>query len=102
MKELLEELQKTDPACYEAIARGLEQVDIEYEEDIIQGACQRAIAARGLYQTIEARSIEPYLWRALVMRVDGRTFDHEAVHASPAKSILSAYLSAIRSQPCQS
>jgi len=92
MRKLLEELKTIDPVCYEEIVFGLEQVDIEYEEDIIQGACQRAIAARKMYcsMTIAGSPI-------LEVAVDGKKYVQRTT--STAKAILSAYLSAIRSQP---
>jgi hypothetical protein len=111
MRKLLEELKKIDPACYEEIARGLEQVDIEYEEDIIQGACQRAVAARGwghesgMYgigfgtEEGEFRWIQTgWEYRAFVLDPHSHPIASSRGD-TPATAILSAYLSAIRSQP---
>lgn len=108
MRKLLEELQKTDPTCYEEIARGLEQVDIEYEEDITQGCIQRAIEANSWIWTVtkedsnsdEALAGTPY--HAIIFTDDIDVLVDGIFAASPANAILTAYISAIRSQPCQS
>ena len=99
MRKLLEELQKTDPDFYDEIARDLEQVDIEYEEDIIQGACQRAIAARKWSLSQHSTMwYEGEQYDAEIYDLDADVIG-ESTADSSAESILSAYLSAIRRQP---
>jgi hypothetical protein len=100
MKELLEELKKIDPDFYDEIARGLEQVDIEYEEDIVQGCVQRAIAAGGWTYQVSRTFQGTSYGKIITQNEDGTKWFHPG--DSPAKAILSAYLSAIRIQPCQS
>lgn len=104
MRKLLEELQKTDPTCYEEIARGLEQVDIEYEEDIIQGCIQRACIGQKwpIIQSFDCDPDTPGAFLAEICSGEINGLLGRACAESPAKSILTAYLSAIRSQPCQS
>jgi len=97
---LLEKLRKADPAtCNEVLHFELAGYHQPRNQvlDHLQGCLQRACEARGWYVTIETSKIEPYLWRALIMRTDGRTWDHDAVWDSPATALLSAYISAIQS-----
>ena len=104
MKELLEELKTIDPACYDEIARGLGQVDIEYEEDIIQGACQRAVAAQKWEFRLGSAMMDESkkgFYCAIMHRVSSMWLDlvvsKEA--ASAAESILTAYIAARKAQP---
>jgi len=122
MKADLDRLKLADPTTYEKIAKGIplqprgqylaldngQITACQYHEayfpfgDLLpevalawlQAVLQEAIAAQGLYQTIEVRSIEPYRWRALIQRTDGRTFNYEYTEATPAAALLAAYLAA--------
>ncbi|MCK9569002.1 hypothetical protein M0R72_08680 [Candidatus Pacearchaeota archaeon] len=103
MKKLLEELKTIDPACYAEIERGLEQVDIEYEEDIIQGALQRAIVTKGWHWLLE--NSDPSVRTdvgGFVFDICDKNYDVLAGYIqgdSPAKAILTAYLAARKAQP---
>lgn len=95
MKQLLEELKILDPNCYDEIACGLEQVDIEYEEDIIQGCVQRTISARDWFcsMTVAGSPIFEVIinGKKYVKRTD-----------SSANAILTAYIAARKAQSCRS
>lgn len=116
MKALLEELKTIDRACYDEIwawALWLEDPDFgEYEpndpnylkhrDDVIQGACQRAIAAyRGKHFTedrfYEVSCDDIGIYQAKIFNRLGlmavETCD------SPAKAILTAYIAARKAQP---
>ena len=94
MKKLLGSLEQLDPACYAEIERGLAQVDIEYGEDIIQGACQRAVAARGWNWQVQS-------WDEMtsIAYVVGDGREEKSQADSPANALLTCYLKAIEAQP---
>lgn len=94
VRGILEELKRLDPACYAEIERGLAQVDIEYEEDIIQGACQRAIAAIGGYQDITGIKCKGYRWMAYIHCSEIDLTAQSSLGESPAKALLSSYIAA--------
>lgn len=104
MRKLLEDLKQIDPDFYDEIARGLEQVDIEYEEDIMQGACQRKCIACGwpIIQSYDCDPTQPNTCIAEICSGEINGLLGRACAESPAKSILTAYLSAIRRLPCPS
>lgn len=112
MKELLEELKKIDPACYEEIwqwALWIEEEgevdDIErfenHRDDVIQGCVQRACEARGwawmnkIHMGSGIHDAEIY-WKTRENWKDHggmAKFGH-----SPAEAILTAYLAARKAQ----
>ncbi len=98
MRELLKELAKIDPDCYAEIERGLEQVDIEYEDDIIQGACQRAIVARKWGYSQIAKINDDHvceIWWPGACGMDSAKLPGN----TPAEAILAAYIAARKAQP---
>ena len=87
MQYLLKRLNVLDPATYDEIVRvRLEQFDIEYEGDLIQGIIQRAAIKRGWYCQV--------VWGAYIgymATVEGNTEEGD----SPAAALLAAYLGAL-------
>ncbi|MCK9571155.1 hypothetical protein M0R72_19555, partial [Candidatus Pacearchaeota archaeon] len=85
------------------IERGLEQVDIEYEEDIIQGALQRAIVTKGWHWLLE--NSDPSICACIngvVCDICDKNYDVLAGYIqgdTPAKAILAAYLAARKVRP---
>jgi len=113
MKKLLEELKQLDPACYDEIwqwALWLEEeggfaaddpVYLKHRNDVIQGACQRAIAARGWHWLLEDG--DPVITKGL-FQCDIFDSGYNALKCyiggdSPAKAILTCYLAAMKAQP---
>jgi hypothetical protein len=116
MRKLLEELAEIDAKTYEKISFACMDAfeghtpesmlddspndEVEIVCDLIQGACQRVIAARG-WQVVMLSA--PDHARVVIEEfTDGMGGTRKIVEfeaSSPAKAILSAYISAIRSQP---
>lgn len=121
MKKLLKELQKLDTDCYDEIwAWALWLADPEYgdydendpgylkhRDDVIVGCVGRAIAALAWIWTLSLEDSQsdcalagtPY--EAIIFNDQIDILVEEIYGDSPAKAILTAYLEAIRSQPCQ-
>lgn len=111
MRELLEELKTLDPACYDEIwqwALWQEEngdyasdapVYMEHRNDVIQGACQRACAARKWSLTqLSTMWYEGEQYDAEICDLDANTIG-EATADSHAESILAAYITARKAQP---
>lgn len=94
--ENLERLKILDPVTYAAIAAGCEQVDIEYEDDIMAGCIQRAIAAKGwdLTQT-QLKSSDIKCHAAIYLWKNGLV-SHHGYADTPAAAILAAYCEACK------
>jgi len=115
MKELLEELKKLDPACYDEIWRWalwLEDPDfgeykaddpeyLRHRDDVIQGCVQRACGGWYLKQS---RDSGGKLFIATIGEVQDRDWNDEwkGEGDSPAKAILTAYIAARKAHPCHS
>lgn len=105
MRKLLEELQKVDIDLWREIQGfrihpGGPELTLCDDRllDHIQGACQRAIAARPGW-TYQVQNYNRFFHIAYVVG-DGR--EESAQADFPAKAILAAYVAAMRSQPCPS
>ena len=99
IKALLERLKKVDPETYDVIGYGMQSVDIELEEDIIQGCIQRAIVEKGWkYVVSNDRARQPYGQIGIPISNVRTEYQHRNYADSPAAAILAAYIEAVRAR----
>jgi hypothetical protein len=113
LTEMLSKLRVADPVAYDEIIRRqripFNQIRTEYVQqnldDIIQGCCQRAIAARG-WHLLQSQDVDDNQYYAEISEIapgyngDCHTQRHlyliaEGRDDSPSAALLSAYLKAV-------
>jgi len=114
MKKLLEELKAIDRACYDEIWQwalwqvgdegpyaGDEPEYLKHRDDVIQGACQRAITRSGWHWLLEDGdpSITCGMFQCDIFDSDYNTIKCYVQGDSPAKAILTAYITARKVKP---
>lgn len=87
-------LKELDPDLYSEIADACEKVDIEFEEDVIQGCLQRAIEKRGWGWQVQTFDDPDPAKNFYIAYVVGDGHENKADKNSPAAALLAAYLEA--------